>query len=316
MPCTAKKFEAKRPEFYTDEIADVDHVLTTQELARMIEEKGLSFNMLSPESLDMPLGFKTGAGVIFGATGGVTEAALRYAAEKVTGEKLQDVRFLDVRGMEGIREASVTLNDIKVKVAVVHGLANARKVAEKIEKGECDYDFIEVMACPGGCIGGAGQPVSRDISVRQKRAKGLYDADEMLQLHKSQDNHLVQECYENTLGEVGGHKAHGLLHTNYKSRRRMQDAFLDLHNGNGKKRLTISVCVGTSCYVKGSQEILKKLVHYIEENGLSDMVNVKATFCFEKCDIGPTVTVDKKMINKATFEMVVNELEAALKVNA
>ena len=218
MPCTAKKYEAKLPKFKNDGRPDVDQVLTTQELARMIEEAGLKFDELEPQSLDMPLGFKTGAGVIFGATGGVTEAVLRYAAEKLRGVKLEAFEFPEVRGRDGVREVSVTVGDVTLKLAVVHGLKNARRLAEDVRDGKCHYDLIEVMACPGGCVGGAGQPVTRDIEAKARRATGLYHADKMLQLHKSQENHLVAECYDKHLGEVGGHEAHRLLHTGYQSR--------------------------------------------------------------------------------------------------
>src|SRR5512133_831379 len=194
MPCTAKKFEAKRPEFARENAPDVDHVLTTQELARMIEEAGLRFNKLEPESFDMPMGFKTGAGVIFGNSGGVSEAVLRYAAEKVTGKQLSNPDFLVVRGEAGTRSASVNLDGAEVKLVVVHGLRNARVIAEKVRRGECDADLIEVMACPGGCVGGAGPPVTRDPEARRSRTRGLYDADKNLELHKSQQNHYVTEC--------------------------------------------------------------------------------------------------------------------------
>ena len=218
MPCTAKKFEAKRPEFARDGSPDVDHVLTTQELARMIEEGGLRYTKLRPESYDMPMGFKTGAGVIFGNSGGVSEAVLRYAAEKVSGEKLRSPDFHAVRGEDGMRLATIEIGDVTLKLAVVHGLKNARTLAEKVRKGKTGLDLIEVMACPGGCIGGAGQPLTRDPEARRQRTRGLYDVDKNLDLHKSQENHFVADCYQRHLGEVGGEKAHHLLHTHYTNR--------------------------------------------------------------------------------------------------
>jgi NADH-quinone oxidoreductase subunit G len=218
MPCTAKKFEAKRPEFARDGSPDVDHVLTTQELARMIEEGGLRYTKLRPESYDMPMGFKTGAGVIFGNSGGVSEAVLRYAAEKVSGEKLRSPDFHAVRGEDGMRLATIEIGDVTLKLAVVHGLKNARTLAEKVRKGKTNLDLIEVMACPGGCVGGAGQPVNRDPEARRQRTRGLYDVDKNLDLHKSQENHFVTDCYQRHLGEVGGPKAHHLLHTHYTAR--------------------------------------------------------------------------------------------------
>ncbi|MGE4286520.1 MAG: [FeFe] hydrogenase, group A [Phycisphaerae bacterium] len=219
MPCTAKKFEAQREEFATDGHRDVDTVLTTQEFGMMIKEAGIDFSRLTPESLDMPMGFKTGAGVIFGVTGGVSEAALRFAAEKLSGEKLTVVDFHEVRGNDDMRVFETEAGGIKLKLAVVHGLANAREICEQAKAGTCDYDFVEVMSCPGGCIAGAGQPVSRDYDYKLKRQKGLYVNDKQLQLHKSQDNPYLKQCYADSLGgEPGSHEAHKILHTEYKSR--------------------------------------------------------------------------------------------------
>lgn len=311
MPCTAKKYEAQMPRFQQNGIRDVDHVLTTQELAHMIEQAGLRFEQLQPESLDMPLGFKTGAGVIFGNSGGVTEAVLRYAVEKVNNVKLDSPDFHIVRGEEGIREATVTLGGKDLKVAIVHGLANARKLAEQAKAGESPYDLIEVMACPGGCIGGAGQPVPKDAQVRKLRTQGLYAADKMLQLHKSQENHYVTELYETKLGEIGGHTAHRLLHTSYQSRRRIADEDLSL-TSSGETKLTVSVCVGTNCIVRGSQDLLHKLVHHVEDNGLADVVDVRASFCFEQCDRGPTVVIGENAIHKCTFDQACRALNDAL----
>ena len=218
MPCTAKKFEAKRPELAHEGRPDVDHVLTTQELARMIGETGMRYEKLRPESYDMPMGFKTGAGVIFGNSGGVSEAVLRYAAEKISGEKLRSPDFHAVRGEDGLRLATIEIDGTVLKLAVVHGLKNARTLADKVRRGKSDLDLIEVMACPGGCIGGAGQPVSRQRDVRRLRTRGIYDVDKNLDLHKSQENHFVTEVYSRHLGEIGGRQAHHLLHTCYVPR--------------------------------------------------------------------------------------------------
>ncbi len=302
MPCTAKKFEARRPEFAKNGNPDVDYVLTTQELAKMIQEAGILFNNLRPDSLDMPYGFKTGAGVIFGNSGGVTEAALRYAYEKITGTKLDAVEFHDVRGKEGLREAEINVSGLNLKIAIVHGLANARKVCEMVKAGKSDYDFIEVMTCPQGCIGGAGQPIAHDGSVKGRRTQGLYEADKMLQLHKSQDNPYVTECYSTVLGEVNSEKAHDLLHTHYHSRRRISDEDLSLVTGTPGKTLEVSVCVGTSCYLKGSQKLLRSLIRHIEDQGMEESVQVKATFCFEQCNRGPSVKIGETVIERCTFE--------------
>ena len=312
MPCTAKKFEAQRPEFEVAGQPDVDYVLTTHEFGRMVRQAGIQFNKLTPESLDMPMGFKTGAGVIFGATGGVSEAVLRYAHEKLTGVKRDHIEFAEVRGLEGVRVKRIKLGDAELKLAIVHGLANARAVAEKIRSGECDFDFVEVMACPGGCIAGAGQPVSFDVDTKQLRARGLYDADKTLQLHKPQENPYVAKCYEETLGEIGGHRAHELLHTEYKSRRRVMDEGFSVLETEGARAVTVNVCVGTSCYLRGSQQLLQKIANYVRQRGLEATVDVRATFCFEMCDQGPTVKVGDVMMHDCTFEMVRAELERQL----
>jgi NADH-quinone oxidoreductase subunit G len=313
MPCTAKKFEAKRPEFAKDGIAEVDHVLTTQELARMIEEAGLRFTKLEPESFDMPMGFKTGAGVIFGNSGGVSEAVLRYASEKVTGKKLENPDFHAVRGENGLRIVEIPVDGIVLKLGIVHGLKNARTLAEKVRRGKCDLDLIEVMACPGGCIGGAGQPVSHDTDTRKLRTKGLYDVDKNMELHKSQENHFVTECYQKHLGEIGGRNAHRLLHTHYQNRRRIVGESIQLGDGPVADKIKVSVCTGTNCFVKGSQAILQELLHQVETENLQDKVSINASFCFEKCDQGPTVSVDGHKIQHCTPQAAKTELLKKLK---
>ena len=309
MPCTAKKFEAQRPEFAAAGIPDVDAVLTTQELGQMIRQAGIRFNDLTPDSLDMPMGFKTGAGVIFGTTGGVTEAVLRFAAEKLTHVKNENAEFTEVRGLEGVREQVITLGDITLKIAIVHGLKNARTLAEAIARGERQYDFIEVMACPGGCISGAGQPVAFDAKTRARRAEGLYNADKTLQLHAAQDNPYLQKCYRDTLGEIGGKTAHELLHTHYHSRKRFEDAGFSVSNNSAAKKLEVCVCVGTSCYVRGSQKLMEQTLELVKAEGLDDRVDVQATFCFEQCDRGPTVRIGKTVINKCSIEQIREELQ-------
>jgi NADH-quinone oxidoreductase subunit G len=298
MPCTAKKFEAKRPEFTQGGVADVDHVITTQELAQMINEFGIQFRELKPESLDMPMGFKTGAGVIFGNTGGVMEAALRYVYEKVEGKTLENPDFHEVRGEAGIREAEVRLKGKTYRLAVIHSLANAKEIIAKIKSGEKQYHFIEFMSCPAGCINGAGQPVNFDPGYRRNRTRGLYEADKMLQLHKSQENPYLKELYATRLGEVGGEKAHHLLHTHFNARRRMKGKSIVIVDGKTTDKLEIRVCVGTSCYLKGSQDLLHHLAKHVAARGWQDVVQVKATFCFEKCDKGPTIKIGDKEINR------------------
>ena len=226
MPCTAKKFECKRDDQSASGYPDVDIALTTRELGRMIDRAGLDFTALPEEKFDDPLGIYTGGGLIFGATGGVMEAALRFAVEQISGEKLANdkVDFTDVRGIEGIKEASYTAGGLTVKVAVASGLANARKLMDKVRAGEADYQFIESMACLGGCVNGGGQPIQpasvRNFTdLRAERAKALYSVDAKMELRKSQDNPAIQTLYKEYLGEPGGHKAHELLHTSYVARK-------------------------------------------------------------------------------------------------
>lgn len=311
MPCTAKKFEAKRPEFTNDGIAEVDFVLTTQELASMIKEAGIKFQTLAPENIDLPLGFKTGAGVIFGASGGVSEAVLRYVYEKAKGVPLDNSDFIEVRGLDGRREISVNLNGEEVRIAIINGLKNAELLIEEIRTGKSKYDFIEVMACPGGCIGGAGQPVQMEYDARCERASALYNTDKMLQLHKSQENPYIAELYKNTLGEIGGEKAHHLLHTHYHNRKRM--AHSDMSLLGGKDKLNINVCVGTNCFIRGSQTLLRKLIDYVDHNDLEDFVSIDADFCMEQCENGPGVRVGGKVYKQATYEMITKAIEEQLK---
>lgn len=218
MPCTAKKFEAERSEMRSSGQKDVDAVLTTRELARMIKQAGIDFVNLPDEEFDEPLGISTGAAAIFGNTGGVMEAALRTAYEVVTGEPLTQLEFHKVRGWEGIRETEVLMDGAKVKVAVAHGLSNARVLLERIREGECRYHFIEVMACPGGCIGGGGEPIVPGYEVRKKRIAALYEEDKAMAIRKSHENPAIIKLYEEFLGEPLREKSHHLLHTSYTKR--------------------------------------------------------------------------------------------------
>lgn len=215
MPCTAKKAEAQREEMCDSGYRDVDIVITTRELGRMIREAGIDFASLPEENFDSPLGIGTGAGAIFGNTGGVMEAALRTVADVVSGEDLPKLEYEEVRGMEETREATVTVAGKEIKVAVVNTLGSARKMLERIKAGTADYQFIEVMACPGGCIGGGGQPVPVNREIRQKRREALFDCDRMSELRKSHENPEIKALYDNWLGKPLGEKAHHLLHTHY-----------------------------------------------------------------------------------------------------
>lgn len=223
MPCTAKKFEIGRDDQAANGVPDVDIAITTRELGRMIERAGIVFDRLPDEEFDMPLGLGTGAAVIFGATGGVMEAALRTAVEKLTGEELINLEFTDVRGTEGVKEATYNVAGMDVKVAVASGLKNARTLLKKVESGEADYHFIEIMGCPGGCVNGGGQPqqpgyIHNTVDIRAKRAEVLYNIDKNKTIRKSHENPAIIELYDTYLGEPGSHRAHELLHTTYVKR--------------------------------------------------------------------------------------------------
>lgn len=223
MPCTAKKFETKRNDQAASGYPDVDYSLTTRELGRMIESAGIYFKHLPDEEFDNPLGDSTGAAVIFGATGGVMEAALRTAVEKLSGEELKSLDFTEVRGTDGIKEASYTVNGMEVKVCVVSGLANANTIMEKVKNGTADYHFIEIMGCPGGCVNGGGQPIQHAVvrnfvDLKARRAAALYEADKDMPLRKSHESEAVKRLYAEFLGEPGSHKAHEVLHTSYVAR--------------------------------------------------------------------------------------------------
>ena len=224
MPCTAKKFEAERLDHTAVEgLADIDAVITVRELARMIKKAGILFNQLADDTFDAPFGLGSGAGTIFGATGGVMEAALRTAYETLTGEELANLEFNEVRGVEGIKEATYTIAGNEIRVAVTSGTANAKKLLEMIKSGEKTYDFIEVMACPGGCVNGGGQPIQpasvhNNEDIRAKRAAGLYNDDKNLPLRKSHLNPDVKAIYAEYFGEPNSHKAHEILHTGYTAR--------------------------------------------------------------------------------------------------
>lgn len=219
MPCISKKYEAKRDELENEGYSDVDIVLTTRELGAMIKESGIDFNNLEKSDFDNPMGESTGAGDIFGTSGGVIEATIRTAYDTITGEELEKVEFEELRGLKGIKQAKVDINGREIKIAVANGLGNTRKLLEKLRNKEIDLDAIEVMACPGGCIGGGGQPYHNGkISILKERSKGLYQIDKNKKLRKSYQNPYIKKLYQEYLGEVGSEKAKELLHTSYKAR--------------------------------------------------------------------------------------------------
>ena len=225
MPCTAKKYEAARPELGHDGLADVDVVITTRELARMIKQAGIDFTRLPDEQFDEMLGDYSGAAVIFGVTGGVMEAALRTAYEVITGDKLAKLEFTDVRGFEGVKEASYNLNGLELKVAVANSTGAASQLLDAVKAGEKSYTFIEIMGCPGGCVNGGGQPivsptVREDVDVKGLRAKALYDEDAALSIRKSHELPAITKLYDEYFGKPNSHKAHELLHTTYTARKK------------------------------------------------------------------------------------------------
>ncbi len=220
MPCTAKKSEAAREEMQSSGYRDVDAVITTRELASMIREAGIDFANLPDSEFELPMGMSTGAGTIFGVTGGVMEAALRTVAEILDGEELPSLEFQQVRGFAGVREATIRIAGQPVRIAIANGLAHAKRLLDSIKAGEAEYHFIEIMGCPGGCIGGGGQPLSTDPEIRMHRAAALYRQDMLKKVRKSHENPAVKELYRSFLGEPNGEKAHQLLHTHYQARSR------------------------------------------------------------------------------------------------
>ncbi len=223
MPCTAKKYEASRPEMVTNGAREVDHVLTTRELARMIESAGIEFCDLEEDVFDEPFGIGSGAGAIFGATGGVMEAAVRTAYEVITNKPLGNINLTSVRGLDGIKEAVIKIDDLELKVAVAHGLKNADTILKQIKEGTCSYHFVEVMACPGGCIGGGGQPIKSTMDVKAKRIDAIYNIDKNMIIRKSHKNPDILHLYDVFLEKPLSHKAHDLLHTHYYGKNKNYD---------------------------------------------------------------------------------------------
>jgi NADH-quinone oxidoreductase subunit G/NADP-reducing hydrogenase subunit HndD len=222
MPCLAKKAEAKRPELTKDDHSNVDIVITTREFGRMMKSAGIDFANLPDSEFDKMMGESTGASIIFGTTGGVIEAATRTAYEWLTDEELEDVNFTQLRGLEGIREASVFIGEMELKIGIAHGLGNARKLLEDIQSGKSKFHAIEIMACPGGCIGGGGQPYHHgNMEILKKRQEALYVDDESKKKRKSHENKEIIQLYKEFIGEPYGEKAHELLHTHYVAREKI-----------------------------------------------------------------------------------------------
>ncbi|HZW37754.1 MAG TPA: [FeFe] hydrogenase, group A, partial [Ignavibacteriaceae bacterium] len=219
MPCTVKKYESARGELSEDKMLDVDAVITTRELVRFFKMAGIDFNDLPQDSFDNPLGESTGAAAIFGTSGGVMEAALRTAYYKISGKELENVEFESIRGFDGLKEASVEINGMQINIAVVNGIGNVGPVLDDVQNGTSKYHFIEVMACPGGCINGGGQPIHQKIDKIQKRMKALYQIDSSMKKRKSHENDSIKAIYKEFFIEPNSHKAHDILHTHYFDRK-------------------------------------------------------------------------------------------------
>lgn len=311
MPCTAKKFEAQLPKYQVDGVPDVDIVITTSEVQRMINSLGIQFNEIEPEAFDMPMGFASGGGVIFGASGGVTEAALRYVVEKLENKTLDKVDFKQVRGMKELKEASLEVAGQEVKIAVVHGLAETKKLLQRIKSGEAEYHFVEVMACPGGCISGGGQPNSVNKTIREKRLQGLYNTDKAHQVQKPQDNYLVQRSYEEELGGApGSDVAHKLLHTAYQNRSQIFDARESIMRGSQENRFPITVTICAKQDNCPGQMLLGMLCEYVKENKYEAYVDIDATFSARPSKDGTVcVTVGDQVVEQTRFLNAANTLE-------
>ncbi|MBT9173577.1 MAG: NADP-reducing hydrogenase subunit HndC [Syntrophomonadaceae bacterium] len=289
MPCTAKKEEAKNPKFAANGVADVDSVITAIELASMIKSAGIIFEELEELPFDMPFGFATGAGTIFGVTGGVTEAVLR-------GLKPGKSVYKEVRGLQGLKEYSTEAGGRVIKAAIVSGIQNAKNLIAKIESGQATYDIVEVMACPGGCVNGAGLSASPHSAKTRLRSEGLYKEDAQMQFVRSPENPVIEKLYADLLGSPGSHKAHDLLHTHYSSRKRIHAMELGFEEKPPEKAEEIKVCVGTCCYTKGSYDLFQEFFKEIAERNLGERVSLQATFCLERCQESPNIKVGDKIL--------------------
>ncbi len=280
MPCTAKKYEAQLDKFKVDGNPDVDFVLTTTEIGRMIDSFGIKFNELEPDAFDMPFGFGTGAGVIFGSSGGVMEAALRYAVGKITGNiPMHGLEFKEVRGSQRFKETTVKAGDAELKIAVVNTLGAARELAQDAADGKSPYHFIEVMACPGGCVCGGGQPIQNDRVKRARRMEATYKCDKNMQFKNSLENHMLAECYEKYLGgQPNSEKAHHLLHTTYENLNGVFDAVEVVESGKAEKKIAVSVCVTPGTDEDVSAKALADVLEYAAAKGLSDKLVIETAF--------------------------------------
>ncbi|MEE9912828.1 MAG: [FeFe] hydrogenase, group A [Deltaproteobacteria bacterium] len=296
MPCNAKKYESMRPEFKTDHLQDVDKVLTTWDIMTMLAEKNIDPRVIKPVPVDAFFGKVSGAGIIFGASGGVAEAALRLAAERVMGKRMESFNYEGVRGLQGVKETTIALGNSQVRLAVVSGLQNAQKLIDRMRSGDAPYDLIEVMACPGGCINGSGNPAPLLKGGAEQRLDVLYRLDQESPIRTSQDNPSVQAIYTNWLGEPDSETSHHALHTTYKRRSmRVQDVKADVVQD--LPVVDVGVCIGTNCYIKGSWKLLEGLAAELRRRGLTERFRVKARFCTGQCEGGPNVAIGNKIIS-------------------
>jgi len=296
MPCNAKKYEAGRPEFSPDGIPDVDRVMTTNDLIEMFTERHVDPRAVEPVPVDAFFGKASGAGIIFGASGGVAEAALRLAAERVTGRRMERFSYEGVRGLQGVKETKVALGDAEVRLAVVSGLQNAQLLIDRIRSGDAPYDLIEVMACPGGCINGSGNPAPQFAGETGQRLEVLYRLDQEAPIRTSQDNPSVRAIYENWLGEPDSETSHHALHTTYRRRSMRLEAPGEEALLREQPVIDVGVCIGTHCYVRGSWQFLEGLAAELRRRGLTERFRVKARFCTGQCAEGPNVVVGNTVI--------------------
>lgn len=304
MPCTAKKFEAKRPEFTTEGVPDVDIVLTTVELAQMIKEAGILFNELEPVGFDNPLGMGSGSGLIFGASGGVMESVVRFVAGHTGGQDVGRVDFYPARGIQGIKEATVPVDGTELKVAVVNGIGNAEKVIQSIKNGDAFYHAVEVMCCPAGCVGGGGQPDINDTNARVKRTNETYRMDATQQIHKAQDNIYVNKILNEWFDGPATEQTHRDLHTSYTPRRRITGKPIELNSSKEGGTMQVQICVGTGCYLRGSYDVMNEFNELIKQMDLEEYVQLTGTFCLEKCDQGVSIKVGDEIITGVNMDNV------------
>ncbi|MDA3957480.1 [FeFe] hydrogenase, group A [Oceanispirochaeta sp.] len=310
MPCTAKKFEKTRPELNRDAVPLVDYVLTTQELGKMIKEAGIRFSDLAPSSADLPFGLYSESGLGFGSTQGVSEAVARYASRALNGE---DLTSFVPEEKECWKEVILKEDNLDIRMAVVSGMKNAETLIQKMAAGNVSYDIVEVMACPGGCVAGAGQPVSYDKDILKNRTAALKEAGKITPIHCPEVNPYIQRIYEKVLGgKPGSPEAHALVHTHYQSRKRIDNTPMELISSDHMTPVEINVCVGTSCFLRGSQEILSGMTQKMNQEDWKNKIELKATFCSENCSHGPTVTIGDKKIHRATLDSVTEEVAQQL----